>query len=187
MNRLFVAIDLPEGIKKQLVAMECGMQGARWVAKEQLHLTLSFIGDVDDLTLQYIRTALKEVVSPAFPLNLCGIGHFPPGKYPRVLWVGLTACKELLDLQHLVESALRKVGIPPEERRFSPHITIARLKETPAKRVLALEEEHKSFASPSFTVSEFHLYSSTLSRNGAIHTRQASYALTPFGSTASSV
>ncbi|WP_243372156.1 RNA 2',3'-cyclic phosphodiesterase [Geotalea sp. SG265] len=177
MNRLFVAIDLPEPVRKSIVDLACALPGARWVAMEQLHLTLRFIGAADDLTMRAIRTALQGVTGPSFSLALSGIGHFPPGKHPRVLWVGLTACEQLLALQQQVELCLMEAGIPPDERQFSPHITIARLKETPARLVLALEEREMEFATESFDVSEFHLYASTLTSAGAIHTILESYPL----------
>lgn len=177
MNRLFVAIDLPESAKEAVVDMGCKLPGARWVPKEQLHLTLRFIGDTDDLTQPVIRAALRQVVSPRFSLALSGIGHFPPGKHPRVLWVGMTASLQLSALQHQVELALMEAGIPPDERSFSPHITIARLRETPAPMVLSLEEREKAFATEPFRVPEFHLYASKLTSAGAIHTIVESYPL----------
>ncbi|GAB7024870.1 RNA 2',3'-cyclic phosphodiesterase [Geotalea toluenoxydans] len=177
MYRLFVAVDLPDKVKKSVTDIRCELPGARWVAEEQLHLTLRFIGDADELTMRAIKTAFKELTSPAFQLALCGVGHFPPGKHPRVLWVGMTVSEQLLALQQQVELALMEAGIPSEDRKFSPHITIARLKETPARLVIALEEKEKAFASESFQVTQFHLYSSTLTGSGAIHTRQASYPL----------
>lgn len=177
MHRLFVAIDLPDVVKKAVLDIYCDLPGAHWVGTEQLHLTLRFIGDTDDLSLVAIKTALAEITSPSFHLALSGVGHFPPGQRPRVLWVGMAANEQLFLMQHHVENALVMAGIPPEERRFSPHITIARLKETPARLVMALEEREKAFASNAFPVTEFHLYSSTLNRNGAIHRREASYIL----------
>lgn len=179
MHRLFVAVDLPDIVKKSMTDIKCELPGARWVAENQLHLTLRFIGDADDPTLRAIKTGLKKVTSPAFQLALDGIGHFPPGKYPRVLWVGMTGSKQLMALQRQVELALIDAGIPPEDRKFSPHVTIARLRETPARLVMALEEKEKGFASNPFPVAEFHLYSSILTSSGASHTREASYPLTP--------
>ena len=110
-----------------------------------------------------------------------GVGHFPPGKHPRVLWVGMEGGAPLLELQREVELALIGVGIEPEERRFSPHITLARLKETPAAAVAAFEERFGAFRTEPFPVAEFHLYSSTLTREGAIHKREASYPLVAVG------
>lgn len=175
--RLFVAIDLPEEVKKGVAGLCGDLPGARWVPMEQFHLTLRFIGEVDEGTFQAIRVALAGVKGAPFHLALKGIGHFPPGRHPRVLWVGAEAGAPLLELQKEVELALVGAGIPPEERKFSPHITLARLKETPAEKVIALEEQQRGFATPSFPVGEFYLYSSTLTRAGAIHKREAAYPL----------
>lgn len=177
MYRLFVAIDLPEEVKKEVAGISGGLPGARWVPGNQLHLTLRFIGEVDAALFQAIKAALAGVKAGPFPLALRGIGHFPPGRHPRVLWVGLEGSGPLLELQQEVELALIGAGIPPEERSFSPHITLARLKETPADKVLALEERQREFATPAFPVGEFHLYSSIVTRGGAVHTREATYLL----------
>lgn len=179
MHRLFVAIDLPEQVKETLAHLRSDLPGARWVPAEQLHLTLRFIGDVDELTLQSIKGALKTVRATAFDLGLSGIGHFPSAKNPRVLWVGMTVSQPLLILQRQVEQAVNEAGLPPEERKFSPHITIARLKDTPARPVLDLEKRKGAFASPPFTITDFHLYASKLTGSGAIHTRVATYQLHP--------
>lgn len=179
MHRLFVAIDLPEQAKNALSQIRSDLPGARWVPVEQLHLTLRFIGDADDLTLQAIKAALQKVTTTTFDLRLSGIGHFPPGKHPHVLWTGMTVSQTLLSLQQQVEQAVTAAAMPPEERRFSPHITIARLKDAPARLVLDLEKKEGAFASPPFTVTDFHLYASKLTGSGAIHTKVATYRLQP--------
>jgi 2'-5' RNA ligase len=176
MYRLFVAIDLPEEVKKTVEEISGELPGAHWVPADQLHLTLRFIGEVDEGLFQQIREALAGVSGNPFSLTLKGIGHFPPGKHARVLWVGMGESEELLKLQTKVELVLIDAGIAPEARRFSPHITIARMKETPAARVLAFEEKHGGFETPAFPVKVFYLYSSTLSREGAVHKREATYA-----------
>jgi RNA 2',3'-cyclic 3'-phosphodiesterase len=177
MPRLFVAIDLPEEVRNTIADIGRELPGARRVPREQLHLTLRFIGEVDDGTFKAVRTALAEVKGTSFPLALGGVGHFPPGRHPRVLWVGVAESSTLLELQRGVELALTGVGIPPEERRFSPHLTLARLKDTPPGPVAALEERFRDFGAGPFTVTEFHLYSSALTRAGAIHTREGTYPL----------
>ncbi len=178
MYRLFVAIDLPEQVK-DAVAGIAGREltGARLVPREQLHLTLRFIGDADEAQYQAIKAGLGKIKGAAFSLALKEVGHFPPGRRPRVLWVGMEESAPLLELQEEVERALVGAGVPPEERGFSPHITIARLKETPPVKVMALEEKHRQFSAGPFPVEEFYLYSSTLTREGAIHKREAVYRL----------
>ena len=176
MYRLFVAVDLPEEVIKVVTAVREELPGARWVPAEQLHLTLRFIGEVDEALFKHIKSALATVKGRPFRMALQGIGHFPPGKHPRVLWVGMEENEALLQLQQDVELALVNAGLAPEERRFSPHITIARLKETPGGRVLSCEEKHAALTDH-FSVEGFHLYSSTLTGSGAIHRREATYTL----------
>lgn len=176
MTRLFVAIDLPEEVKRTLAGLARDLPSARWVGAEELHLTLRFIGEVDQSTFAAIRSALFAVRFTPFPLTLCGVGHFPPGRRaPRVVWVGMDPCAALLQLQQEVELALIEAGIPPDERRFSPHITLARLREGVPVAVERFEKLHAGFACPSFPVEEFILYSSLLTRSGAIHTKEAVY------------
>jgi 2'-5' RNA ligase len=177
MYRLFVAIDLPEEIRQAVTDIGRDLPGGRRVPREQLHLTLRFIGEVGDDTFTEVRSALAGIRGTAFPLALRGVGHFPPGRHPRVLWVGLAESALLMELQQEVELALIGAGIPPDERRFSPHLTLARLKETPPHLVAALEERFRDFSAEPFPVNEFHLYSSALTRAGAIHTREATYQL----------
>ena len=178
--RLFVAIDLPEQVK-DAVAGIAGRElvGARRVPREQLHLTLRFIGDADETMFQAVKRALSGVKGRSFSLTLKEVGHFPPGRHPRVLWVGMEESAPLRELQQVVELALIGAGISPEERGFSPHITIARLKETPPASVIALEEREHQFSAGPFPVDEFYLYSSLLTRDGAVHKREATYQLAP--------
>ena len=177
MYRLFAAIDLPDEIKKAVSDIRGDLPGARWVATEQLHLTLRFIGEVDEVVFGQIREVLAEAAGRPFRATLKGIGHFPPGKHARVLWVGMEANEELLVLQKNVELALMNAGIAPDERRFSPHITIARLKDVPETKIARFEEKHREFETSPFAIDAFHLYSSILGREGAVHKREATYPL----------
>ena len=112
----------------------------------------------------------QESKGPPFSLTIKGVGHFPPGRHPRVLWVGMEESRVLPELQQGVELALVGAGLPPEDRGFSPHITIARLRETPADKVAALEERHRLLPPAPSTVAEFYLYSSTSSREMGLFT-----------------
>ncbi len=178
MHRLFVAIDLPDEVKRELARFRREeIPGARWVPVEQLHLTLRFIGEVDESTLQAIRQALGAVGAAPFPLAVQRVGHFPPRKTPHVLWVGADAGAPLTGLQGEVEAAVQTAGISAEHRPFSPHITIARLRETPPHIVAEFEKQHQAFACAPFEVPAFYLYESTLTGKGAIHERVQIYPL----------
>jgi RNA 2',3'-cyclic 3'-phosphodiesterase len=175
MPRLFVAIELPKEVKDPLTGFPREVPLAKWVGREELHLTLRFIGEVDDRTCSTIKSALSRITFSPFMLTLCGVGHFPPRSHPRVLWVGMEPSDPLLRLQHEIELALVDVGIPPEERPFSPHITLARLRDTAPAVVAEFERRHKDLACTPFEVTEFILFSSVLTPHGAIHTPEAVY------------
>jgi 2'-5' RNA ligase len=175
--RLFVAVDLPEEVKQSVANLCRGVSGVRWLPPDQLHLTLRFIGEADDAVDMAIRRGLAEITLPPFPLSLQGVGCFPSPRRPRVLWVGLSGGEPLKLLQQGVEAAVVAAGIPTEERPFSPHITLARLREQREADIAPFLTQNASFRSEPFSVDAYHLYSSMLTPKGAIHRREASYPL----------
>ena len=177
MYRLFVAIDLPPDIVAQLQELCYGVPGAKWVQPEQMHLTLRFIGEVDGGIFRDIKEGLGAIKSPLFSLQVKGLGFFPPRKTPRVLWAGLAPVEEISGLRNRIENVLVGMGLEPEGRKYSPHITLARLHDTPLARLGRFLAGNSLFATPEFPVSEFHLYSSALTSKGAVHTIEASYSL----------
>jgi len=179
MYRLFAAIDLPAEIKKQLAAICFGVPGAKWISADQLHLTLRFIGEVDGGMFKDIKDILSGVRIEPFSMRLKGLGYFPPRQTPRVVWVGVEKNETLLRLRNKIETILVRSGLKPEGRKYSPHITLARLKQTPAVKVGNFLAENGLFTSVSFWVDDFYLYSSKLTPKGAIHKIEASYPLLP--------
>ena len=177
MIRLFVAIDLPEEVRGRLHALCTGQPGARWQDEHQLHLTLRFIGEVEEPVFARLREELPGAAIPAFPLTLSGLGVFPPRGRPRVVWAGVAPSEELIRLQRRVESRVRAAGLPPEGRRFSPHVTLARLRSTPSGRLRRYLEANGLFTAGPFPVTAYHLYSSVLGRAGALHRIEATCSL----------
>ncbi|MEA5115374.1 MAG: RNA 2',3'-cyclic phosphodiesterase [Geobacteraceae bacterium] len=177
MYRLFIAIDLTGSAKEAVSGICVGIPGVKWVDPAQMHLTLRFIGDADETLFLRIRTELATISAPSFQMRLRGVGTFPPKRNPHVLWVGVDRCEPVNQLQDQVERALVRTGLEPEGRAFSPHITLARLRDMPIVRVAPYLEQHRQFETPPFPVTEFHLYSSTLTAKGAVHKREASYFL----------
>jgi 2'-5' RNA ligase len=178
MPRLFVAVDVPDAIKDQLVALCSGVPGAKWVQRAQLHLTLRFIGEVDSTKFQQTKTALGDVRSESFWMALRGVGQFPPKRAARVLWVGVDAPPTLHQLQAQVEATLNRLDFAPEERPFSAHLTLARLKTVPPpSAVESFLSRHTTFQSESFPITAFILYSSILSPQGPTYQREAVYPL----------
>ena len=181
MLRLFVAIELPEDLRLRLAALAGGVPNANWVPEENIHLTLRFIGEVDDATTEDIDEALSEIEAPAFTLTLTGVGQFGGGRGSRVLWAGIERNDRLLHLNAKIESALVRVGLEREQRKYSPHITLARLKKAPADRVGRFLAENGLFRAGPVPVDGFALMVSHLSRSGAIYDAASRYPLLPSG------
>jgi 2'-5' RNA ligase len=177
MPRLFIAVDLPETIKSNLTSMSFGIPGARWVVPEQLHLTVRFIGEVDGTLFRDISEVLQEIDFGSFSLQLKGVGCFPPRGTPRVLWIGLARSEPLLQLRKKIDTALARVKVKPEGRKFSPHITLARLKNSPVQKIANFLAGNGLFSQEPFQVDDFKLYSSILSAKGAYHKVERVYPL----------
>lgn len=173
--RLFVAIALPEDVTDALSALCSGVPGARWVPPENMHLTLRFIGEVDGGACDDIAEALAAVRGQPFDLTLTGVGHFESRRQPRALWAGLVRSEPLARLRESVESAVQRAGLAPEGRKFAPHVTLARLKDAPADRVQQFLAAHNLFRSRPFPVTGFTLFSSFLSKSGAIYRPEAEF------------
>jgi 2'-5' RNA ligase len=162
--RLFVALDLPVAERLRLAALAAPIAGARWIPTSDLHVTLRFLGAVPEDGLDSIVAALAAISAPAFALALAGIGTFPPpatGKAAHVLWAGLAPAPAIAELKAAVDAAL---GPDPEDRPYTPHVTLARLKQAPAAPLAAFLDRHRALAGAAFPVTAFHLYES---RGGA--------------------
>jgi 2'-5' RNA ligase len=177
MPRLFVAIALPEGVRQHLGLLSGGVPGARWVDPENLHLTLRFIGEVDGGWADDIGAARSGISAKPFDLTLAGIGHWGTRERATTLWAGVEKNPGLSHLHDKIESTLVRLGLEPEGRKFSPHVTLARLSGSPDSRVAKFIADHNLFRLPPFRVTAFTLFSSFLSRGGAIYTPEADYAL----------
>jgi 2'-5' RNA ligase len=178
MIRLFVAIPLPEMQRERLRSLCHGVRDARWVAADNLHLTLRFIGEVAEPVAEDVAAALDEVRGAAFPLRLDGVGHFETGRKVRTLWAGVEKSPPLMLLQERIEAAVRRAGVAPDSRRFTAHVTLARLKPSPPHKVGPWVETNAMFGTEPFTVDRFVLYESFLSHSGAIHSPIEVYSLT---------
>ncbi|GAB4146318.1 MAG: RNA 2',3'-cyclic phosphodiesterase [Sphingomonadales bacterium] len=166
MPRLFVGLELPEPIKQRLLLAQGGVIGARWQSVDQLHLTLRFIGDVDGRTADDVDAALTALRFSRFGLRLQGVGAFGRPGQPRVLWAGVEPRAPLLRLHNKIDHGLVKMGLPPEERRFDPHVTLARFggRGGPIDAFLAANGD---FAAGPFEIEYVSLFTSSLGRGGA--------------------
>ena len=176
MIRLFVALEIPEAVRERLVALQGGVPGARWANDGQMHLTLRFIGDVDDNVAHDVDDALAAIRAPAFTLELSGVGEFG-GKNPRALWAGVRSNDALLHLQKKIETALQRIGLEPEARKFSPHVTLARLKAAPREKVMAFLSHYGLFGSGPIPIKHFVLFSSHQGTGGSVYHAERVYPL----------
>ena len=176
--RLFIAIELPGDVKRLLAGLRVDIPGARWLPTEQVHLTLAFLGEVDEANLERLAGELARIRLPDFRLCLCGPGCFPDRRRPRVLWVGLEPQPRLKQLAAAVQEAVLACGIPREERPFSPHITLARLRLPPSRGCDAFLDQQPEQKLPPFPVREFTLFQSRLTPQGALHTPLRGFPLT---------
>jgi 2'-5' RNA ligase len=175
--RLFVALEIPREVRQRLAALQGGVPGARWASDGRMHLTLRFIGEVDENVAHDVDDALAGIRAPSFVLELAGVGEFG-GKKPRALWAGVRANDALLHLQKKVETALQRIGLPPEERKFSAHVTLARMRAAPREKVVQFLTHHALFAGGPFAVENFVLFSSHLGSGGSVYHQERVYPLT---------
>ena len=179
--RLFVALEIPGEIRGALAAFLKELRAiapqAKWVRADNLHATLKFLGEVEPCKLAAVKTALAEIRSPrAVVLDFRGLGFFPNEKRPRVFWAGMEASPNLAPLAADVDQALHKLGFPPEERPFTPHLTLARFNPPglpPLLEAAAQQNHSRSFGS--LTTREFHLIESKLKPTGAEYTNLQSF------------
>jgi 2'-5' RNA ligase len=177
MIRLFVGIALPATVRTLLSSLGATIPGARPVPEEQIHLTLRFIGEIDTSRFLDIRERLEELESRPLTTAIRGVGHFPPRGKPKVVWAGLEAAGDIIILRNRVNYLLKLGGIEPERRKFHPHVTLARLKDSAPERVAAFLQTNALLQSPPFVVEHVNLYSSRLQPDGAVHTLEATYPL----------
>ena len=173
MLRLFVGFALPPETKLRLSLIATGVPGARWVDPGNYHVTLRFIGEVDEGMAADIDAALARIEAKPFDLVLAGVGQFGD----RMLWAGVEKSPALLHLRDKVESALVRLGLEPETRRYAPHVTLARLRGAAEARLQAYIQEHALFRASPFAVDRFSLIASYLTKSGAIYEDKADYAL----------
>ena len=183
--RTFIAIELPEAVRKKLVgliaALRRGSVRASWVRSDHMHLTLRFLGEITDDHLEVINPALLEacVNTPSFALGVHGLGAFPNLRRPSVLWVGVGPLQPALaDLQRASEAAARSAGLASETKPFHPHVTLARIKDPRSAGGLTGEvEAQRDFGAGAFDVTHVSLFSSELTPRGPIYTRIQEYPL----------
>ncbi|MBV9658656.1 MAG: RNA 2',3'-cyclic phosphodiesterase [Verrucomicrobia bacterium] len=179
-QRLFVAIDMPWSSRSDLVKLDPGMRGLRWLRAEEMHLTLSFLGNVISAEARaLLHERLASVRVPAFCLPLASLGSFAARGRPSVVWIGVgRGHPHLFALHKKIQDAVLSAGLQPDLRAFKPHVTLARCGPALARGDLQrFLKMHAAFEAGMFAVSSYALYSSELTPDGAIHRREAEFAL----------
>lgn len=165
MPRLFTALEIPRNAAMSLSLLRGGLPGARWIDVENYHITLRFIGDVDGRTADEIVDRLDRIDRPEFSLSLNSIGSFG-SKKPHSIWAGVTPAPEMYALQGEIERICQRIGLPPDPRKFTPHVTLARLKASRVEDVVHYLGGRGDFHTLPFNVSRFVLLSSKESVGG---------------------
>lgn len=178
--RLFVGLDLPAYIRSDLTAICAGVHGARWVAPESYHITLRFLGEVDRHTAADLDGLLADIQAPAFDIALHGIGSFGSRGRLRALWAGVEPSGALNHLHDKVARACMRAGFPAEDRKFKPHVTLARFKGVPEMAAASFADHNAGFATRPFTVARFVLFESLLGGEGAHYIPMRTYPLVGF-------
>jgi 2'-5' RNA ligase len=175
MLRLFVGIGFPPTLKLQLSLLRSGVPGAKWVDPGNFHLTLRFIGETDEVVAADIDDALVRLRARRFTLQLAGTGVF--GDRPRSLWVGVERSPELVALRDKIEQALIRAGLPPEQRKFAPHVTLARLHNPALDQLRGFLAANAQFRADPLPVEGFSLIASFQTKAGSVYEDQAEYPL----------
>lgn len=176
MPRLFTALEVPADVAFSLSLLRGGLPNARWIDPQNYHITLRFIGDVEDRTADEISEALARISRPSFPLALEGLGAFG-SRRPHAVWVGVRQSPALKELQAEHERIMQRLGLEPERRKFAPHVTVARLRNTSGSEVAAYLALRGGFSTPAFPVGRFVLLSSRASKGGGPYLVEEAYSL----------
>lgn len=177
MPRLFTGLEIPSDIGFALSLKRGGLTGARWIEPENYHITLRFIGDVDNQIANEVANNLDYLSeSLRFPIRLTHLGTFG-GDKPRALYAGVEPSEALNRLQAAHERMLQRSGLPPDGRKFVPHVSLARLRGTAAGEVARYIAEAGRFEPLSFPVARFVLFSSRDSVGGGPYVVEQTYPL----------
>jgi len=178
MPRLFAGLEIPPEVGQALSSLRGGLPGARWIDPANYHVTLRFIGDIDDRTAHEIASALAVVRRRPVDVTVRELASFG-GRKPRAVVASVAPSPQLLDLQAEIERQVRRAGIEPEGRKFTPHVTLARLRDATSRDVADYLAVRGYFPAQTFTASRFVLFSSRASVGGGPYVVEDAYALAP--------
>lgn len=177
MLRLFAAIPVPDDVAACLTPLQVGLPGARWVPRANFHVTLKFIGKVTEPVADEIDAALTTIKGKPFTLEVTGLSSFHDKHDARSVFAAVTKSDRLAALAQKVDNATTGLGLERERRKFTPHITLGRLRDTPNTEVARWIETHGQVVVPPFEVTHFTLYSSLTRPEGSVYTPERHYIL----------
>ena len=181
MPRLFTGLEIPSDIGLELSMLRGGLPGARWITPENYHVTLRFIGDVDEVTAQEIDLALSRVRRAPFNLTLEGVTSFG-GRKPRAVVATAAQSQAVYELQAEHERLMQRIGLEPEGRKYTPPVTLARLRESSSRDVAEYLATRGLFRTAAFSVTRFVLFSARASVGGGPYVVEAGYPLSVLSS-----
>ncbi|MGD1038620.1 MAG: RNA 2',3'-cyclic phosphodiesterase [Roseiarcus sp.] len=176
MPRLFTGLELPAPSAAALASARGGVYRARWIEPSEYHVTLRFIGDVDLRAAREVADALADIRRPPVSISFEGLSWFGADK-PRAIVARIKPTAPLIDLQSEHERRLRRIGLAPEARNFTPHVTLARLRRVSPAAVADYLSARGAFLAPPFEASRFVLYSARDSVGGGPYLVEAAYPL----------
>lgn len=176
MPRLFTGLSIPDHIIDTLSSIRGGLSGARWITPENFHVTLRFLGDIDDATAHDVFLILSRIQRTIFPITIEGITVFG-GDRPRALVAKIVPSPALMELQAEHERLVRRLGLPAETRKFTPHITLARLRDTSPFELANFLGMISHVPRLTFEAESFEVFSSRASVGGGPYVIEASYPL----------
>jgi len=176
MPRLFVALEVPRTAAMSLSLLRGGLPGARWIDVENFHITLRFIGDIDGRTADEVVDKLDRIERPEFQLTLQGMGSFG-SKKPHAIYAGVTPAPDMYALQAEIERICQRLGLPADPRKFTPHVTLARLRNVRPEDVAHYLTGRGNFYTSPFTVNRFVLMSSKESVGGGPYVTEEVFPL----------
>lgn len=176
MPRLFTGLEIPADVAQILSFLRGGLPGARWIDPDNYHLTLRFIGDIEHGLANEVASMLSRVERAPFEIRLEGLFSFG-GRKPRAVVASVAPTPALLDLQVEHERLMQRVGLAPEGRKYTPHVTLARLRETSSRQVADYLSARGSFRSMPFRVERFVLFSSRASTGGGPYVVEEAFPL----------
>lgn len=177
MPRLFTGLEIPSDLASDLAMLRGGLFGARWIDVENYHITLRFIGNIDDATARDVLATLERIRRAPFTVTIEGLASFGRER-PRAIIAKAKPAQPLIELQAEQERLMRQIGIPPEPRKFTPHVTLARLRDASAPAVADYLSTRGYFFSRRFEANRFVLFSSRASTGGGPYIVEAVYPLT---------